>query len=113
MFTEKELNEKFEEMRGLPAETEWVEFKRARHGFAENDLGEYFSALSNEANLKKKPHGWLILGVENPPPHNIIGTDWHRGNRASLDELKHKVGVGASGHTFTEIYELLLRMIDK
>jgi len=108
MFTEEELRAKLQGMRGLPAETEWVEFKRALNGFSEKDLGEYFSALSNEANLKKSPHGWLILGVENPPPHNIVGTNWHRGNRASLDELKHKVAVGTNGHAFTEIYELLL-----
>ncbi|MDQ5987886.1 MAG: hypothetical protein CSYNP_03634 [Syntrophus sp. SKADARSKE-3] len=108
MFTNDELKAKLREMRSLPAETEWVEFKKARNGFGERDLGEYFSALSNEANLKKRPHGWLILGVENNPPRNIEGTNWHKGNRASLDELKQKVAVGTSGHTFTEIYELML-----
>jgi len=108
VFTEEELEVKLQDMRHLPAETEWVEFKKARNNFNEALLGEYFSALSNEANLKKKPHGWLILGVEDLPPHNIVGTNWHRGNRASLDELKQKVAVGTSGHTFTEIYELLL-----
>jgi len=106
MFTDEELKKKLAELRRLPAETEWVEFKLARHGFGENDLGEYFSALSNEANLRKKPHAWLILGVENQPPRTIAGTNWHRGNRASLDELKHRVAIGANGHTFTEIYEL-------
>lgn len=95
-------------MRRLPAETEWVEFKKAKNGFNETDLGEYFSALSNEANLKKKSNGWLILGVEDQPPHNVTGTNWHRGNRVSLDELKHKVAVGTGGHTFKEIYELPL-----
>lgn len=108
MFTKEELNTKLQEMRSLSAETEWVEFKKARNGFNEKALGEYFSALSNEANLKKRPHGWLILGVENHPPRNIVGTNWHRGNRATLDELKHRVAIGTNGHTFTEIYELLL-----
>ena len=108
MFTDQELKRKLEELRGLPAETEWVEFKKARNGFGETELGEYFSALSNEANLKRQSHAWLILGVQNPPPRSIVGTNWHRGNRASLDELKHKVAVGTSGHSFTEIYELLL-----
>lgn len=108
MFTEEELNVKLQEMRRLPAETEWVEFKKAKNGFNETDLGEYFSALSNETNLKKKSNGWLILGVEDQLPHNVIGTNWHRGNRVSLDELKHKVAVGTGGHTFKEIYELPL-----
>ena len=108
MYRDEELIEKLSELRRLPAETEWIEFKAARHGFSENDLGEYFSALSNEANLRKKPHAWIVLGVENRPPRAILGTNWHRGNRASLDELKHKVARGANGHTFTEIYELIL-----
>jgi ATP-dependent DNA helicase RecG len=108
MYTEQDLIGILSELRRVPAETEWVEFKAARHGFGENDLGEYFSALSNEANLKKKPHAWIILGVEDHPPRTIVGTNWHRGNRATLDELKHKVAVGTNGHTFTEIYELIL-----
>ena len=36
----------------LPAETEWVEFKEAKNDYHFDRLGEYFSALSNEANLK-------------------------------------------------------------
>ena len=106
MYTEQELNNILSELRELPAETEWVEFKAARHGYSENDLGEYFSALSNEANLKKKPQAWIVLGVENHPPRAIVGTNWHKGNRATLDGLKHKVAMGTNGHTFTEIYEL-------
>jgi len=108
MFTEEELKRIFHEVKVLPAETEWVEFKAAHNGFNDNELGEYFSALSNEANLKKKPHGWLILGIQNQLPRAVVGTNWHKGNRASLDELKQKVAVGAGGHTFTEIYELTL-----
>lgn len=108
MYTELELNKILSELRRLPAETEWVEFKAARHGFGENDLGEYFSALSNEANLRRKPHAWIVLGVGNHLSRKVVGTNWHRGNRATLDELKHKVAIGTNGHTFTEIYELIL-----
>ena len=36
----------------LPAETEVGEFKKAENGFGEHELGQYFSALSNEANLR-------------------------------------------------------------
>ena len=108
MFTEEELKAKLAQLMQFPAETEWVEFKAARNGYSENELGEYFSALSNEANLRKKTHAWLILGVADAFPRSIVGTNWHKGNRASLDELKQKVAVGTSGHTFTEIYELFL-----
>ena len=75
MYSEQELNKILSELRRLPAETEWVEFKAARHGFGEKDLGEYFSALSNEANLRRKPHAWIVLGVENHPPRKILGTN--------------------------------------
>lgn len=108
MYSQDELRHKLFEMIQLPAETEWLEFKKAQHGFSDNDLGEYFSALSNEANIKKQPHAWLVLGVTDSVPRQIVSTHWHRGNRATLDELKHKISVGASGHTFAEIYELLL-----
>lgn len=36
----------------LDHENEVVEFKSARSNFSKNELGEYFSALSNEANLR-------------------------------------------------------------
>lgn len=108
MFRKDELETILEELRRLPAETEWVEFKAARNSFSEFDLGSYFSALSNEANLKRQPHAWLVLGVENKPPRNIAGTSWLRGNRAALDERKQFVAQGTGSHTFAEIYELAL-----
>ena len=64
------------ELRGLPAELEWFEFKEGRTNFDPEKLGEYFSALSNEANLKGQPCGWLILGVEDRPPRRIVGTSY-------------------------------------
>lgn len=33
-------------------ETEIVEFKEAKGGYSEDKIGQYFSAISNEANLK-------------------------------------------------------------
>jgi hypothetical protein len=36
----------------LTAENEIVEFKEAKPGYDFNKIGKYFSALSNEANLK-------------------------------------------------------------
>lgn len=48
---------KLNEFRRLPDETECVEFKEARTKFDIDKLGQYFSALSNEANLKDKEFG--------------------------------------------------------
>ena len=45
----------------LPAETEWVEFKKNK---AEpEDIGEYLSALANSAALPGKAFAYLVWGV--------------------------------------------------
>lgn len=64
-MTEWELQEKLRSLLALPAENEIVEFKEAKNNFEFDRLGKYFSALSNEANIKNKSCAWLILGVDN------------------------------------------------
>ena len=44
-------------------EHEIVEFKEAKGGYNEDKIGQYFSAISNEANLLGCQYGWLVLGV--------------------------------------------------
>ena len=62
------------ELTKLPAETEWVEFKR------DNDkpemIGEYISALANAAALMGKQCGYMVWGVENNT-HEVVGTAFH------------------------------------
>ena len=41
-------------------ENEVVEFKKAENNFDFDDLGKYFSALSNEANLRDISVAWQI-----------------------------------------------------
>lgn len=53
----------FEELRSH-VEDEVIEFKRAENSFSFDDLGKYFSALSNEANLRNLRRGWLAMGVD-------------------------------------------------
>jgi hypothetical protein len=62
-----ELNILFTQLINLPAETECVEFKEAKQSYDFGKLGKYFSALSNEANLKGKTSAWLIFGVKDKP----------------------------------------------
>ena len=50
----EQLTSLLESLLNLPTENEVVEFKRAGNGFDTFKLGAYFSALSNEANLKKR-----------------------------------------------------------
>ena len=44
-------------------EDEVGEFKKAENNFDFDDLGKYFSALGNEANLRDKAFAWLVFGV--------------------------------------------------
>ena len=44
-------------------ENEVIEFKEAKTSYDFRKIGKYFSALSNEANLKEKDVAWLVFGV--------------------------------------------------
>lgn len=106
-MNEIELIQKLNEFRNLPAETEIVEFKEAKNDFSFEKIGKYFSALSNEANLKGKTDAWLIFGVRDKD-RSIVGSNY-RQSRALLDELKAKIANKISNRlTFIEIYELKL-----
>ena len=105
-MTEAELKIKLDELLSLPAETEVVEFKEAKNNFDFKELGKYFSALSNEANLKAMPCAWLVFGINNK--HQIVGSQY-RPNRKDLDHLKFEIAEKISNRlTFIEIYELEL-----
>ena len=103
----RNLKKTLDELRALRKETEWVEFKQARTSFDFDRLGKYFSALSNEANLKDREYGWLVFGITDED-RKIIGTQY-RLNKAKLDRLKLEVANGTTNRmTFMEIHELLL-----
>lgn len=87
-----DLLEKLNELRKLPGETEVVEFKEAKNNFNFNDIGEYFSALSNEANLCGKKDAWLIFGIENKTL-KIVGSNFRISNRQFLDSLKKRLRI--------------------
>ena len=87
-------------------EGECVEFKRAHHDFDTSDLGKYFSALSNEANLRNLPASWLVFGVDNKT-RLVIGTEY-RQEKERLHSLKHQIAQDTEPSiSFREIYELL------
>ena len=86
-------------------EDEVVEFKKAENNFDFDDLGKYFSALSNEANLRDKAFAWLAFGVHDKT-REILGTSF-KNSMKSLQKLKHDLSQHTTdGHTFREIYEL-------
>ena len=84
-FTRDKLKALLIKFKKLPKETEWLEFKKAEHSFSFEELGKYFSALSNEARLQGKDAGWLILGVEDQT-RGICGTSFKE--TGGLDKIK-------------------------
>lgn len=59
------------ELRKLPKETEWVEFKE--NDAEAEDIGEYISALANSAVLAEKSSGYLVWGIRDKS-HDVVGT---------------------------------------
>lgn len=107
IMTQSDLERKLQQLRSLPGETEVVEFKEAKTGYDFNKLGRYFSALSNEANLKGVREAWLVFGVADRG--KIIVGSQYRLSRPDLDSLKGEIASKTTQRiTFTEIYELLL-----
>ncbi|MDA8405177.1 MAG: putative DNA binding domain-containing protein [Desulfobacteraceae bacterium] len=64
------------ELRKLPVETEWVEFKH--NNSDPEEIGEYLSGLANAAALLGKVNAYLLWGVDDKS-HNIIGTRFRPG----------------------------------
>jgi predicted HTH transcriptional regulator len=63
-----------QELRKLPRETEWVEFKHNNDN--PEEIGEYLSALANAAALTGKVHAYLVWGVTDDT-HDVIGTTFN------------------------------------
>ena len=70
-YTQGYLSSLLNELRSLPKETEWVEFKH--NNSDPKEIGEYISALANAAVLAGKTCSYLIWGVESGT-HNVLGT---------------------------------------
>ena len=91
----------------VDVETEVVEYKEAKQNYDFDNIGKYFSALSNEANLRNAECGWLLFGITNK--RGVCGTAYRKeASRPSvgLRKLKQEVAQHLNaGMTFEEIYE--------
>ena len=67
----QELIALVDRLRALPTETEWFEFKR--NNANPKELGDYLSALANEACLRSQPRGYLVFGIDDNT-HAVVGT---------------------------------------
>ena len=86
-------------------ENEVVEFKQAGTNYPTSDIGKYFSALSNEANLRGLESGWLVFGV-NDKTRSVVGTNY-RMETDRLKSTKNQITQGTHPSlTFRDIYEL-------
>lgn len=70
-------------------EGEVVEFKQVTKDYDTDKIGEYFSALSNEANLRGAERGWLVFGVDNGT-RAVVGSNY-RPEPDRLQSLKQQI----------------------
>jgi ATP-dependent DNA helicase RecG len=96
-----------QELRKLPAETEWVEFK-AGDATSPEDIGEYLSALSNAAALCGKAHAYLIWGIADGT-HAVVGTRFTmKGAKKGGEDLESWLVRLLSPRLHFRFYELTL-----
>ena len=89
------------------SENEVVEFKAAKNNYDVDDLGKYFSALSNEANLREHDFAWIVFGVDNKT-HIVTGTNFKEGEQA-LNRLKQDMSQHTTDNLiFREIVPLFV-----
>jgi predicted HTH transcriptional regulator len=75
------------ELRKLPQETEWVEFKQ--NMVEAQQVGEYISALSNSAALVGKACAYVVWGIQNAD-HTVVGTSFKPGiEKVGNEELEN------------------------
>ena len=74
------------------SENEVVEFKKAETNFDVDELGKYFSAISNEANLRDHEFAWIVFGV------------WDKKHQISNTKILQKSGIQKN-----EVIELIYR----
>ena len=91
-------------------EYEIVEFKEAKGGYDTDKIGRYFSAISNEANLRQQQYGWLVFGVSEEQKtkiKKIVGTAYKKGDNSLLERFKYEISRDTTnGMTFYDIIEI-------
>lgn len=86
----------------IETETELVEFKEAKSQFDKDKLGQYFSALSNEANLNNQDFAYIVMGVKNDK--TIVGTSI---NDNQINDYKLEISNNTSPrNSFSNVYEI-------
>lgn len=89
-------------------EYEIVEFKEAKSNYDTDKIGRYFSAISNEANLRQQQYGWLVFGVsEKGKIRHVVGSAYKKGEKTLLERFKYEISRDTTnGITFYDIIEI-------
>ncbi len=66
------LTDLVQNLRRLPRETEWMEFK-VNQATEPQEIGKYVSALANGATLNEKDNAYMLWGIEDSS-HAVVGT---------------------------------------
>lgn len=86
-------------------ESEIVEFKQANTNYDTDKIGDYFSALANEANLANVNEAWLVFGVEDRT-RTVVGTNYRMASER-LNNLKWQLNQATTpGVSFKDIHVL-------
>ena len=86
-------------------ENEVIEFKQAGKNYPTEKIGEYFSALANEANLRGFEKAWLVFGIDNET-RTVIGSEY-RPEHDHLQSTKMQISQSSEPSvTFRNIHEL-------
>ena len=102
-MTDAELSALLDRFLRLPAGTEVVEFKQPGKSFDFEQFGRYFSALSNEANLRGHGAAWLVLGANDEKEQGFhLSAD-----PTSVTTFKEEIAAKVGSHlTLRQIYPL-------
>ncbi|MES2458683.1 MAG: RNA-binding domain-containing protein [Bacteroidota bacterium] len=80
----QELIQLVDELRALPKENEWVEFKTGTATTNEK-FGQYVSAISNAACIANQSFGYLVFGIDDTS-HEVTGTAFKFKNKKEGNE---------------------------
>ncbi|MCC5877686.1 MAG: putative DNA binding domain-containing protein [Candidatus Sumerlaeia bacterium] len=86
-MTDERLQGILTDLRRLPKEVEWVEFKENKDD--PQEIGEYISALANSAGLLGKNVAWIVWGIKDHN-HDVVGTTFKpRQKRIGNEEMEN------------------------
>ena len=78
-MTNQDLITLIDELRALPKENEWVEFKSGS-ATTNDKIGNYISAISNAACINNQSFGYLVFGIKDDT-HEVVGTNFKLKNK--------------------------------